>query len=44
MKEVAEEGERSGGNEHQLVLCGAGIGCVDWPGCQLLVGEGGVVV
>ena len=43
-KEVAEEGEKSVGNEHQPVLCGAGIGYVDLPECQLLIGEGGVVV
>ena len=44
MKEVAEEGERSVLNEHQPVLCGAGKGYVDLPGCQVPVGEGGVVV
>ena len=44
MKEVAEEGESNAGNECQPVLCGAGIGYVGLPECQLLVGEGGVVV
>ena len=44
MKEVTEEGERNAGNECQPVLCGAGTGDVGLPECQLLAGEGGVVV